>query len=130
MSVPVMVDSTWYVDRARGGRDPLLDLAVIAESRDIAICGLIQAEVGRALRHTRHLDRFRAAWEAMLWVPSDGSRWEKTLELAWFLERRDVHLSLQAIHVAACALTISAVVLTVDTHFQKIPGLAATDRIY
>ena len=30
----------------------------------------------------------------------------------------------------ACALSIHAVVLTYDPHFQKIPGIDATDRIF
>ncbi|MFT4637649.1 MAG: putative nucleic acid-binding protein [Verrucomicrobiales bacterium] len=130
MSVPVMVDSSWYIEQASQGHDPLRVLASIAESRDIATCGVIKAEVGRGLRESRFLERYRAAWDAMLYVPSDHGRWEKTLELARLLDQRGIHLPLQEVHIATCALTISAVVLTYNSHFQKIPGLAATDRIY
>ncbi len=130
MSVPVMVDSCWYIQQARNGCDPLRALAFMADSRDIATCGLVKAEVGRGIRERRHLDRYLAAWAVMLYVPSDFSRWEKTLELAWALDRRGVTLPLQDVHIAACALSISAVVLTYDQHFQRIPGLQATDRIY
>ncbi len=40
MSRPVLVDSSWYIARARQGRDPLIELALSAEDRDIAACAL------------------------------------------------------------------------------------------
>ncbi len=130
MSRPVLVDSSWYIGQARRGRDPLRDLAPIAESRDIATCGLVLCEVGRGLPERAHLDRFRAAISVMLYVPSDHRRWEQTLELAWTLDRRGVVLPVQDLHIAACAAHIGAVVLTFDEHFEKIPGIDVTDRIF
>lgn len=130
MSVPVMVDSSWYVAAARAGRDPLRALAFTAESRDIATCGVIQMEVGRGLRDQTVLDRMRAAWATMLYVPSDAARWEKTLDLERWLRDQGVWLPLVVAHIATCALSIGAVVLTEDRHFSEIPGLAATNRIY
>ena len=125
-----MVDSCWYIQQARAGHDPLQALAFIAETREIATCGMIKAEVGRGIREPKHLGRYREAWNVMLYVPSDFKRWEQTLELAWHLDRRGITLPLQNLHIAACALSISAVVLTLDAHFHRIPGLTATDRIY
>lgn len=129
MSRPVLVDSCWYIQQARNGNDPLRMLALIAESRDIATCGIIQAEVGRGLRHASWLERYRRAWSVMLYLDSNQKRWEETLELAWKLDRRGITLPIQDIHIAACALHAGAVVLTFDRHFQSIPGLDAADRI-
>ena len=130
MSVPVLVDRSWYFAEAAGGRDPLRGLAFIAEYRDIATCGLIRAEVGRRVREPRALERFRAAWETMVNVPSDADCWEKTMALGRLLDGRGLEISLPELHVATCALSISAVVLTYDPRYDKIPGLMATDRIY
>jgi predicted nucleic acid-binding protein len=130
MSRPVLVDSCWYIQQARDGRDPLRLLAAIAESRDIATCGIIQAEVGRGLRHAGWLERYRRAWSVMVYLDSSHRRWEETLELAWSLDRRGITLPIQDIHIAACALHAGAVVLTYDRHFQSIPGVDATDRIF
>ena len=125
-----MVDRSWYFAEAAAGRDPLRVLAFIAESRDIATCGLIRAEVGRRVQAAAHLARFRAAWDAMLYVPSDLGRWEKTLDLARMLDQQGISVPLAEVHVATCGLSICAVVLTYDPCFGKIPGLSATDRIY
>ena len=130
MSGPVLVDRSWYFAEAANGRDPLRGLAFIAETRDIATCGLIRTEVGRRVRDSQALERFRAAWEAMVNVPSDADCWEKTLALGRLLDARGLEMSLAELHVATCALSISAVVLTYDPLYDKIPGLLATDRIY
>ena len=130
MSVPVLVDRSWYFGEAAGGRDPLCGLAFIAQSRDIATCGLIRAEVGRRVRKPQALERFLAAWEMMVNVPSDADCWEKTMELGRLLDRRGLDIPLPELHVATCALSIGGVVLTYEPLYDKIPGLSATDRIY
>lgn len=130
MSRPILVDSSWYIQQARNGEDPLRILSFLAESRDIVICGLIKSEVGRGLKLRKHLDQYRAAWSVMLYVESNYKRWEETLELAWSLDRRGIILPLQDIHIAVCANHVGAVILTCDGHFKKIPGIDATDRIF
>lgn len=123
MSRPLMVDSSWYIHTSREGQDPLIELALTAETRDIAVCGLVMAEVGRGIRHKRYLARYRQAWDHMLYVPSNQKRWEESLEIAWHLDRKGQILPIQDIHIAACALNIGAVILTLDAHFNQIPGV-------
>ncbi len=129
MSRPILVDSCWYIQQARNGHDPLRLLSFLAETRDIATCGIIQAEVGRGLRHRKWLENYQRAWSVMLYLDSTIKRWEETLAIAWALDRQGVNLPIQDIHIAACALHAGAVVLTYDRHFEDIPGLDAADRI-
>ncbi|MGC9452700.1 MAG: PIN domain-containing protein [Oceanipulchritudo sp.] len=130
MSRSVMVDSSWYIAQARLGRDPLKELTLAAEDRDIAVCGLIVAEVGRGIRERRFLDCYIRAWAQMLYIPSTRQRWRETLELAWHLDRKGVVIPLQDVHIAACTLSIGAAVLTEDDHFRKIPGLTAVRDVF
>ncbi len=130
MSRPILVDSSWYIQQAKTGNDPLQVLAFLAESRDIATCGMIMAEVGRGVKLRKHLDRYQNAWSVMLFVESSDRRWQETVELAWTLDRRGITLPIQAVHIAVCAHHIGAVVLTHDKHFDSIPGIDATDRIF
>ena len=129
MSRPVLVDSSWYVSRCRDGRDPLRELAFFAETRDIATCGLVCAEVGRGIREPRFLARFRKAWSEMFYIPSTRERWDDTLDIAWALDRKGFVLPMQDIHIAVCALHIGAAVLTKDAHFEEIPGLVAVEQL-
>lgn len=130
MSRPVLVDSSWYIHQARQGRDPLLELSLVEGVREIATCGMIVSEVGRGLRMRHYLERYQAAWREMLWVGSSAHVWNRTLELAWTLDRKGEVLPIQDIHIAACAIEISAVVLTCDRHFSRIPDLTVTDCLY
>ena len=130
MSRPLMVDSCWYIAQLRDGIDPLRTLSYLAESRDIATCGVIKTEVVRGIKHFERFEKFQRAWNAMLYVESSSERWDETMNLAWSLDRRGIVLPLQDIHIAVCASSIGAVVLTYDKHFSLIPGIDATDKIY
>jgi predicted nucleic acid-binding protein len=130
MSRPVLVDSTWYIHHLRRRQDPLQLLSTATMDRDVATCGLVMAEVGRGVRDENRLRKFRRAWEQMVWVPSTRGVWNRTLQLAWELDRAGKVLPIQNIHIAACAMKISAVVLSFDTHFREIPGLTVTDVLY
>jgi len=126
---PILPDSSWYIGEARARRDPLLQLAEHALSRDIATCGLIHAEVGRGIRNKVALSHYLNAWDAMQFIESTPLLWRETLQLAWELDRQGRVLPIQSIHIAACARSVHAVILTHDAHFQEIPGVDATDRI-
>lgn len=130
MSRPVLIDSSWYIETAKRNRDPLKLLALMAESRDLAICGVIKAEVGRGFRDPKRLAEYEQAWSCMLYIDDGFKRWEATLALAWELDRNGIVLPLTDLHIAACAMHAGAVILTYDQHFQLIPGIDATDRIF
>lgn len=122
--------SSWYIQRSRHGADPLQALSRVADTRDLATCGMIAAEVGRGLRIPRFLDLYRRVWRDMLWIQSSEQVWDRTMRLAWDLDRKGTVLPIHDIHIAACAMEISAAVLTCDRHFHQIPGLTVTDCLY
>jgi predicted nucleic acid-binding protein len=113
----------------REGRHPLRELEPVAHARDIAICGIVRAEVARGIRDPRLLKKFRARWDVMLYVPMDNKLWIEAENLAWQLDRHGVILPLTDIIIACCARRIGAVVLTFDKHFSHIPGIRCADRI-
>ena len=99
-----------------------------ALTRDVAICGVVRCEVGRALRIPKVRQRFHACWEVMINVPSDNRLWEEAQQALWDLDRHGVVLPLTDVVIACCARRIGAEVLTYDHHFQQIPGIHATDQ--
>ena len=126
---PVLADSCYYIRMMRQGGDPLQALALAAASRDLAICGVIRVEVGRALIPRRVRERFAAAWDVMINVPTDNRVWHEAERIAWDLDRSGRTLPLTDIVIACCAMRIGAVVLTFDKHFHEIPGVRVTDRL-
>lgn len=127
---PVLVDSSWYITTAKTGGNPLAMLESIAQVRDVATCGIVRCEVARGLRSPKALREFQAAWDVMLYVPTDNKLWLEIEGLVWHLDRNiGGALPLADIVIAACARRIGAVVLTFDKHFEKLPGIVAVDRI-
>lgn len=126
---PVLADSSYYIRLMREGRDPLRSLALTSAMRDVAICGVVRVEVGRALRPIERLKKFQAAWNVMLNVPTDNRVWDDVEELAWQLDRSGVILPLPDLVIAVSAKRIGAVILTFDGHFQKIPGVRAVSQL-
>ena len=126
---PVLADSSYYIRLLRERRDPLQGLALAAETRDLAICGVIRCEVGRALRPARVRETFHAFWDVMINVPTDNRLWSEAEDVLWDLDRRGQTIPLTDAVIACCARRIGAVILTFDQHFQVIPGVRATDHL-
>jgi predicted nucleic acid-binding protein len=126
---PVLADSSYYIRLMREGRDPLRALALTAATRDVAICGIVRVEVGRALRPVERWKKFQTAWNVMLNVPTDNHLWEEVEAMTWQLDRSGTILPLPDLVIACCAKRIDAVVLTFDEHFQKIPGVRAVSQL-
>jgi predicted nucleic acid-binding protein len=126
---PVLADSSFYIDLLRRGQDPLEALALAAATRDLAICGVVRCEVGRALRPPKVRQHFHAFWDVMINVPTDNRLWEQAEQTLWDLDRRGITLPLTDAVIACCAQRIDAVVLTYDKHFSLIPGVRSTHQL-
>jgi predicted nucleic acid-binding protein len=127
---PVLVDSSWYITVGKKGGNPLGTLEALSEVRDVATCGIVRCEVARGAANPKILRLFQAAWDVMLYVPTDNKLWQEVESTIWQLDRTiGGALPLADIVIACCARRIGAVVLTFDRHFQKIPGIVAVERI-
>jgi predicted nucleic acid-binding protein len=126
---PVLADSSYYIQLLRQGQDPLRALALAAATRDLAICGVVRCEVGRALRPLKVRLHFRAFWDVMVNVPTDNRLWEQVEQTLWDLDRTGITVPLTDAIIACCAQRIDAVVLTYDHHFSLIPGVRTTDHL-
>src|SRR5436190_225817 len=110
----VLPDSSFYIGLLRQRQDPLRALAATAATRDLAVCGLIRCEVGRALRPQKVRDKFRAFWDVMINVPTDNRLWTDAEQTLLQLDRMGMTLPLTDVVIACCARRIGAVVLTHD----------------
>ncbi len=126
---PVLADSSYYIRLLRQRQDPLRALALAAAARDVAICGVVRCEVGRALSEPGVLKRFHACWDVMVNVPTDNRLWDEVELTLWKLDRQGCVLPLTDVVIACCAIRIGAVVLTFDGHFEQIPGVRAVSRL-
>jgi predicted nucleic acid-binding protein len=129
MSASILVDSNFYIDRARQGVDPFAELAQADPDWEITTCGMVMVEVLRGVKHPPTFARFAAAFSVMLFIPSSSQVWERAWRLGWDLDRAGRVLPGPDLVIAAHALYADAAVLTADHHFRQIPGLAVLNRL-
>ena len=129
MAARALVDSSFYIDRLRGGEDPLEELAAFADDWDVLTCGVVRTEVLRGLKHKHAHRQMREAMNCMLYVPTTNVVWERVEELAWELDRAGKFMQVTDLIIAACALTADAIVLTLDSDFQRVPGLQVASNL-
>jgi predicted nucleic acid-binding protein len=126
---PVLVDSSYYIDRLRQRKPLMLELHQIASNRPLATCGAIRCEVGRGIREPGARKLLHRVWATMLYIPTDNRLWVSTEELLWQLDRQGTVVPAIDALIAESARRVGAVILTLDAHFQLIPGVIAVDRI-
>jgi predicted nucleic acid-binding protein len=126
---PVLVDTSFYIDRLRQHKPLTTELRTIASNRPLAICGAVRCEISRGIREPKARSLLQQIWATMLYVPTDNRLWESTEELLWQLDRQGIVIPVIDALIAESARRIGAVILTLDAHFQLIPGVIAVDRI-
>jgi predicted nucleic acid-binding protein len=125
----VLPDSNFFINCARAGIDPFVELAARADDWEFATCGMVVVEVCRGRRDPAVFQRFRERFAIMIYLTTGSSVWERAAQLAWSLDRRGIVLPSPDLVIAASALQADATVLTADAHFQEIPGLRVIDRL-
>lgn len=125
----VLPDSSFYINCARAGLDPFIELGAHADEYEFATCGMVIIEVCRGRSSPAILQRFRERFAIMPLIAAGASVWEHATQLAWSLDRRGTVLPASDLLIAACALQVKAAVLTADRHFSEIPGLRVLERL-
>lgn len=125
----VLPDSNFYINCARAGIDPFLELGAHLDEWEFVTCGLVVLEVCRGRTNPRILQRFRERFAIMPFIPTGTSVWELATEIAWSLDRRGAVLPATDILIAACALQAKSAVLTADAHFREIPNLRVIESL-
>lgn len=123
MDLPILVDSSVYIRLMRQRLDPVAVLFEHYDTVNLVTCGIVQLEVMRGVREPRARRRLEDFMAVMQYVPSDERLWREATDLAWRIDRAGQTIQATDALIAASALRISASVLTLDSDFQRVPGL-------
>lgn len=129
MASLVLPDSNFYINSARAGVDPFVELGARSEEWEFATCGMVVLEVCRGRTNPVILQKFRERFAIMPFIATGSSVWEQANQLAWSLDRRGIVLPAPDLLIAACALQAKAAVLTADAHFRQVPALTVLDTL-
>ena len=118
-----LVDSSIYLEKLRGGADPVRIFAPEFEAGTLLTCGIVKCEVLRRIRDRLVFDRIEQFFDLMQSVEFDESIWTAACGLAWRLDREGKVLPLSDILIATAALRSEAVLVSTDKHFAGVPDL-------
>lgn len=127
MDLPILVDSSIYIRLMRQRLDPVAVLFEHYDTVNLVTCGMVRVEVLRGMREPIPRDRLAAFMSVMQYVPTDDRLWQEATDLAWQIDRAGKTIQATDVLIAACALRRGAAVLTLDSDFQRVPGLHVLD---
>jgi predicted nucleic acid-binding protein len=84
---------------------------------------MVRLEVLRGIREPRASQRMEDFMAVMQYVPTDESLWREATDLAWRIDRAGQTIQATDALIAAAALRKGASVLTLDSDFNRVPGL-------
>lgn len=119
----ILIDSSLYISWLRQRENPALHLRAWVGQRDLAVCGVVRAEVLRGVRDPASRNDLAEFFDLLVDIPTTAETWRRVADLAWELDRHGKVLPLTDLIIAACALSVGADVISSDGHFAQIPGL-------
>ena len=86
-------------------------------------CGVVRVEVVRGVVDRRQKSCVEEFLDLVPDIVSDDQMWKDAAELAWTMDREGKVIPATDVVIAACALRAGAEVVTLDPHFDSVPGL-------
>ena len=123
MVTGVLIDSNFYINHLKFGRNPFRELAAAGDDWEFFTCGMVMMDVLRGVRDPRQFAKIEASFLLMKSLPTSNPVWTTARQLAWQLDRTGIIIPAQDHLIAACALKADIAVLTADGHFQHFAGL-------
>ncbi|OGU10131.1 MAG: hypothetical protein A2075_03080 [Geobacteraceae bacterium GWC2_58_44] len=120
----LLPDTCAWIDFFRGSQTPLAEaLERGLVQGEVAICGVILYELIQGIKNPMEELLFLNASQAVKHLEMSAELWIKAGRLCADLRREGHTLPFSDIVIAILALEHELSVLTIDTHFDMIPGL-------
>jgi len=125
----LLIDSTVYIDLLRARRDPVEALQPWLARDEVLSCGVIRCEVLRGILSKKVHEHMKALFDVLHTVDTDQVTWDRTVDLAYALDRRGVVLPVTDLLIAVCAIRTGATIISADEHFRQVPDLAVLQTL-
>lgn len=120
----VIVDTSVWVDFLRSGRGKSSAVVedLIRSSQAVA-CGVVLAELLAGVRNREDREQLQEALAGLDYLEMQEQTWRLAGELAAELRSKGRTVPMSDLVVAALAIEHGFSVLTLDSHFRRIPGV-------
>ncbi|HCE68528.1 MAG: hypothetical protein A2X82_17490 [Geobacteraceae bacterium GWC2_55_20] len=125
----ILPDTCAWIDFFRGRQTPLAE--ALGESlmrAEVATCGVVIYELLQGIRDPREEELVQNAFQALSHLEMTRELWISAGRLSARLRGSGHILPFSDIIIAALALENGCAVLTIDRHFDVIPGLKVVNK--
>ncbi|MDB6118329.1 MAG: PilT protein domain protein [Verrucomicrobiaceae bacterium] len=126
---PILVDSCIYISYLKRKIDFRQLLVPALRSGRLYNCGVVRAEVLRGIREEKFYTEVEEFFDIIPEVPTDAKIWRQVSRLAWQAARNGLAPPTTDFVIAACAMRARATVITLDKHFNRIPGVSVSREL-
>ena len=123
----ILVDSNIIIDF---WKKPDVSARKIFEDEEIAICGIIQAELIHGARSDKELSEVIAALDELIFLDIDRSDWIEIGKCLNKLKKKGVTVPFQDVIIAYIAVKYSTSLWSNDQHFKKIQSVIKQLKIF
>lgn len=120
----VIPDTCAWIDFFRGSQTPLAEL--LGDSllnAEVLTCGVVLYELLQGIKSQPEEEMVQNAFQALSHIEMTRELWIRAGRLSAQLRCNGLTLPLSDVIIAAIALEHGCVVLTIDRHFEAVPGL-------
>jgi predicted nucleic acid-binding protein len=129
MDTGIIADTCVWIEFFRNPESDLtLQLKEHIKEREVVMVGMVLAETLQGIRTKKEARRVKENLKKLPYLEVTWDAWEKAGELSRDLRRRGITIPLSDMIIASLAIVEGCEVLTVDPHFQHVPGLKLNKR--
>jgi hypothetical protein len=124
MKPDILVDTSAWIDYFNKPNSKIGKAVEKTIKRDKAfIAGVILTELLQGARAKKEYDELLDSLLAIPILETEFNTWIETGKLAFALRRQGITIPITDLIIATLALRDNCAILTLDYHFQKIPGI-------
>ena len=124
MDTKIIADTCVWIEFFRNPDSELtLHLKEHIKERKVVMVGMVLSEILQGIRTKKEAVRVKESLKRLPYLEVTRDAWEKAGELSRDLRRRGTTIPLSDMIIASLAIAGGCEVLTVDPHFQHVPGL-------
>ena len=126
----ILPDTCAWIDFFRGrpsGMAENVEAALV--QGEVVTCGVVLFELLQGIKSSREEAQVLSAFQAIPHLEMTGTLWIKAGQLSSQLRKKGYTLPLSDIIIATLALEHTYSLLTVDRHFDAIPGLTVIKAV-
>lgn len=124
----ILPDTCAWIDFFRGSQTPLAEVLGESLTRvEVVTCGVVLYELLQGIKNHREEVLVQNAFQALSHLEMTRELWISAGRLSSQLRSSGHTLPFSDIMIAAIALDSGSALLTIDRHFEAVPGLIIVD---